>query len=108
VLRTPRLTIFAVPRARPILTGPAESRVVKLTATRVLLDLPRAGDYRLAVRFSPYWHAPGACLARRPDGMTTVSARHPGPLELSFHVGAASALATAVTGARDRVCDDGD
>jgi hypothetical protein len=58
------------------------------------------------VRFSPYWHAPGACLIRRPDGMTTVSATHPGPLQLSFHVGATSALATAVVGARDRVCDD--
>jgi hypothetical protein len=108
VYETPRLTVFAVPRPRPILTGPAPSHVVELTATRVLLDLPRAGDYRLAVRFSPYWHAPGACLIRRPDGMTTVSATRPGPLQLSFHVGAASALATAVVGARDRVCDDGD
>ena len=58
VYETPRLTVFAVPRPRPILTGPAPSHVVELTATRVLLDLPRAGDYRLAVRFSPYWHAP--------------------------------------------------
>jgi hypothetical protein len=106
VLETRRLTIFAVPRPRPILTGPAPGRVVELTATRVLLDLPRAGDYRLAVRFSPYWQAPGACLIRREDGMTTVSATRPGPVQLSFHVGAASALATAVVGARDRVCTD--
>ena len=106
VLETPRLTIFAVPRPQPILTGRAGGRVVKLTATRVLLDLPQAGDYRLAVRFSPYWHAPGACLVRREDGMTTVSATQAGPLQLSFHVGAARALATAVTGGRDRVCDD--
>jgi hypothetical protein len=108
VYETPRLTVFAVPRPRPILTGAAQGRVIELTATRVLLDLPRAGDYRLAVRFSPYWHAPNACLARREDGMTTVSATRPGRLQLSFHVGATSALATAVTGARDRVCDDGD
>jgi hypothetical protein len=72
----------------------------------VILDLPRAGEYRLAVRFSPYWNAPGACLIRRPDGMTTVSASRPGRLVLAFHVGAASALATAVTGERSRVCDD--
>ena len=106
VFQTPRLSIFAVPRPRPMLTGPAGGQVVELTGTRVLLDLPRAGDYRLAVRFSPYWHAPGACLVRRADGMTTVSATRPGPLQLSFHVGARSALATAVVGARDRVCDD--
>jgi hypothetical protein len=106
VVETPRLTIFAVPRPQPILTGPASGRIVELTATRVLLDLPRAGDYRLAVRFSPYWQAPGACLIRREDGMTTVSATRTGPLQLSFHVGAGSALATVVTGARDRVCND--
>ena len=106
VLETPRLTIFAVPRPQPILTGPAPARVVELTATRVLLDLPRSGDYRLAVRYSPYWQAPGACLIRREDGMTTVSATRPGPVQLSFHVGAANALATAVVGPRDRVCND--
>ena len=72
----------------------------------MLLDLPRAGDYRLAVRYSPYWRAPGACLIRREDGMTTISATRPGRVQLSFHVGAASALATAVTGGRDRVCND--
>jgi hypothetical protein len=106
VLATPRLRIFEVPSPVPILTGPAGGRVLRLTATRVLLDLPHAGAYRLAVRFSPYWDAPGACLIRREDGMTTVAARRAGRVQLSFHVGAASALATAVIGARSRVCDD--
>ena len=32
VYETPRLTVFAVPRPRPILTGPAPGRVVELTA----------------------------------------------------------------------------
>jgi hypothetical protein len=105
VFSTPTMTIFEVPRPRPILTGPDGGRVLRLTATRVLLDLPRAGKYRLAVRFSPYWDASGACLIRRQDGMTTVSASRPGRLQLSFHVGAASALATAVVGERSRVCD---
>jgi hypothetical protein len=106
VFATSRLAVFEVPRPRPILTGPAGGRVLRLTATRVLLDLPRAGEYRLAVRFSPYWDAKGACLIRREDGMTTVAAPRPGRLLLSFHVGAASALATAVVGERSRVCDD--
>jgi hypothetical protein len=98
--------VFEVPKPRPILTGPAGGRVLRLTATQVLLDLPRAGQYRLAVRFSPYWDAAGVCLIRRPDGMTTVATPRPGRLQLSFHVGAASALATAVTGERSRVCDE--
>jgi hypothetical protein len=106
VFATPKLTVFEVPKPASILTGPADGRVLRLTATRVLLDLPRAGEYRLAVRFSPYWDAPGACLIRRKDGMTTVSASRPGRLMLAFHVRAASALTTAVIGERSRVCDD--
>jgi hypothetical protein len=106
VFSTPTTTVFEVPRPRPILTGPDGGHVLRLTATRVLLDLPHAGNYRLAVRFSPYWDAAGACLVRRQDGMTTVSTSRPGRLQLSFHVRAASALATAVVGERSRVCDN--
>jgi hypothetical protein len=106
VFRTPTLSVFEVPRPSPILTGPAHGRVVRVTATRVLLDLPRAGDYRLAVRFSPYWEAPNACLIKRPDGMTKIAASRPGRLQLAFHVRASSALAAAVVGERSRVCDD--
>jgi hypothetical protein len=79
--------------------------VLRLTATRIELVLPQVGQYRLAVRYSPYWTAEDACLIRRPDGMTTVDARRPGRLDLRFHVSAGRALATAVSGARSRVCD---
>src|SRR4030095_13944641 len=51
---------FELPRPRPILT-PAPGRVLRLTATRIELVLPRPGQYRLAVRYSPYWTAEGAC-----------------------------------------------
>jgi len=37
--------------------------------------------------------------------MTTVAASRAGRLELRFHVSAGRALATAVAGARSRVCD---
>jgi hypothetical protein len=106
VFHTPTLRVFEVPRPRPIVTGPAGARVLRLTGTRVVLHLPRAGDYRLAVRFSPYWHAEDACLLRRPDGMTTVAARHGGRLEVGFRVNATRALATAVGGGRTRICDN--
>ena len=102
--RTSQLTVFELPHPRPILT-PAPGRVQRLTATRIELMLPRAGQYRLAVRYSPYWTAEGACLIRRPDGMTSVAASRAGRLELRFHVSAGRALATAVAGARSRVCD---
>ena len=104
VFRATNLAIFAVPRARPILTGPAPARVLKMTGSRVLVDLSRPGRYRLAVRYSPYWNAENACLARAADGMTTIEARRPGELQLAFRVSAASALA-AVVGDDKRACD---
>ena len=104
VLGTLDLTVFEVPHPRPILTGPAGATVLQLTATRLVVHLPRRGQYRLAVRFSPFWHAAGACLIRRADGMTTLSPRRAGRLELSFRLNAGSAL--AAVGGRTRICDD--
>jgi len=104
VYERPNLRIFEVPSPRPILEG---GRVLALTATRIAVDLPHAGAYRLAVRYSPYWHADNACLSQRSDGMTTVAADRPGPLQLRFHVSPGRALATAVVGARSEVCDIG-
>ena len=103
VFHTARLTIYAVPRPRPIVTGTAPAKVVRLTGSRLVVELARAGHYRLAVRYSPYWHADGACLIRAPDGMTTIAVRNPGRLELSFRINATSAL--AAVGGSTRVCD---
>ncbi len=76
VFRTPNLTVLSVPHPRPILTGTAPARVLRLAGARVVVALSRPGRYRLAVRYSPYWHAEGACLSRAADGMTTISAQH--------------------------------
>jgi hypothetical protein len=103
VFRTPRLRIFELPDARSILSA---GHVLAVTATRMVLELPRPGSYRLAVRYSPYWQADGACLSDRRDGMTTVTASRAGRLELRFHVSAGRALATAVAGQQSRVCDN--
>jgi hypothetical protein len=104
VFRTGTVTIFEVPSPRPILTGPAAATVLRLTATRVVVDLPQPGSYRLAVRFSPYWHADRACLTRAGDGMTTITPQEPGLLRLSFRLDAGSAL--AAVGGRTRICDN--
>jgi hypothetical protein len=103
VFHTADLTIYAVPQPRSILTGAAPAAVLQLTGSRVVVELSRAGRYRLAVRYSPYWHADGACLIRARDGMTTIAARQAGRLELSFRVNATSAL--AAVGGSTRVCD---
>jgi hypothetical protein len=104
VFHTENLTVLAVPRPQAILTGPAPARVLRMTGTRLVVDLPRPGSYRLAVRYSPYWRAEGACLIRRDDGMTAIAVDRPGRLELAFHVSPTSALAAAVVGERSEVC----
>jgi hypothetical protein len=104
LLRSGNLTIFAVPRPRPILTGPGSPRVLGLSRTSVRLRLSRPGIYRLAVRYSPYWHVEGACLSGGADGMTRIAAEHPGRLELRFRIDAGSAL-SAVVGDRTGACD---
>jgi hypothetical protein len=104
VFRSANIRVFAVPRPRPLLTGPGWSRVLSMSATSVHMRVSRAGVYRLAVRYSPYWDAEGACLSRRADGMTRIAADHAGPIELTFRVNASRAIA-AVVGRSSSACD---
>ena len=67
--RSTHVTVFAVPRPRPLVTGPGRARVLRLTQTRLVVQTARGGRYRLAVRWSPYWHVSRGCLAPRQDGM---------------------------------------
>jgi hypothetical protein len=96
VLRTAHVTIFAVPRPRPLVTGPHAAAVERLGATSIRIRFAGAGTYRVAVRYSPYWHASIGCIARGRDGMLRVSAAAPGSVKFSFKVGAATVLQTLV------------
>lgn len=93
VFRSRNETIFAVPRPRTIVRGPAAPRVVALTQTSISLELHRPGDYRLAVHYSPYLAAGGACLSRTADGMTLLHVRRSGRVTLAFGVTPGRALA---------------
>ena len=48
-----RSTIFAVPHARPIITGPGHPRLSSLTGSRMSAVVHRGGTYRIAVRWQP-------------------------------------------------------
>ncbi len=98
VFRTPTTTIYEVPHASPILTGPGAASVRALSEARVGLRVDSAGSYRLAIRWSPYWKASSGCLTKRPDGMIGLKAKRAGAVSLTFDVNASRALA-AVTGA---------
>ena len=62
-----RVTIYAVPRPTPLVTGPHPARVVHLGDTTMKLALGGAGSYRVAVRYSPYWTAKHACVSEGKD-----------------------------------------
>ena len=99
VFATPDATVYAVPSPRPIVTGPGAPRVAALSESTITLDLPRAGVYRVDVRYSPYLAPRGACISETNDGMTRLHARRAGLLTLRFAVTTAHALA-ALDGSR--------
>jgi len=92
VFHTRYLTIYRVPHASPMITGPGHPRLTALTDSGINAVLPRAGTYRVAVRWSPYWHASLGCLSRGKDGMLRVSTLRPHFVRLRFRVGAKRAL----------------
>ena len=93
VFSTPTTTVYEVPSAVPIVTGPQSPRVLAFTQTKIVLALEAPGRYRLAVRYSPYFAATGACLSKTADGMTRIDAARAGRLRLKFAVTPKRALA---------------
>lgn len=98
VRRTRHATIFAVHAPVGIVPG---GHVVALHTASATVALPAAGRYRVAVHWSPYWTARGACVSRRGDGMIQLTARRPGAVRLRFDVTARRAI-SALSGAHAR------
>jgi len=97
--RTRTLTIFRVPQARPLVDGGAT--VLRFGESSVLLKVPRPGEYRVAVRFSPYLRPSSGCAASTHDGMTRLSLPATGVVKLSFKVGAHEAFEALTSDADD-------
>ena len=79
------VTIYQLPGAAPILTGPASSRITHFTHSRIEGTLGAAGVYLLKVRYTPYWRvrAGSVCVERGAGGMTRLRATRPGRFALS-------------------------
>jgi hypothetical protein len=92
VFRARNLTVYRVPGARSIITGPGRPRVLSLADAQIQLWLSRPGRYRLAVHFSPYSNAQGVCLEKTDDNMTELVSPRAGVVKLDFNVGAGRAL----------------
>jgi hypothetical protein len=85
VLRTRHLTIFELPHPAPIVTGPGPARVVFLSHSGALIEVGRAGTYRVAIRYTPYWGASSGCARRASDGMTRLAVPRAGRVKLAFN-----------------------
>ena len=80
----PHMTIYELPRATPLVTGPGPATVLWLWPSRLVTAIDTPGTYRVRVRWSPYWRASAGCVSRMRDGMTRITTPTTGLLELSF------------------------
>jgi hypothetical protein len=75
-----------VPNPRQIVTGPGRPALLALDQSRLAVHVSRGGTYRIAVRWSPYWHASTGCLAKDPDGMLQLRTSAPATVRIGFDV----------------------
>jgi hypothetical protein len=94
VFRSAHTIVYEVPHARSIITGHARAIVVSMGSSQMQIDVTKAGTYRVAVRWSPYWQAAGACTLKGKDGMLRVRAAAPGLINLTFSVSVQRSLET--------------
>jgi len=83
VFSSPHIAIYAVPRARAITTA----TVLAFRQSSLTVRVARAGAYRIAVHWSPYWHASSGTLARTSDGMTELRTTGAATVRLTFRFG---------------------
>ena len=105
VLATRVVSIYAVPRPQPIVTGPGRPTVLAFRESRLRLHLSRGGTYRIAVRWSPYWHTSAGCLSRTGGGTLRLQTRAAATVRIGFDVDASSLFA-AFAGSTPH-CGDG-
>lgn len=91
------ISIYAVPRPRPIVTGPGHPALLALRESTLLVRVTRSGVYRVAVRWSPYWHASTGCVTPTHDGMLRLRTHGAAEVRIVFDVDP-SRLLDAFTG----------
>jgi hypothetical protein len=100
VSATASATIYRLPHAQPILTGPAAAAVTAIGSSEIDGWVARPGSYLLRVHFTPYWSIVrgSLCLARAPGGMTRLVAVRPGPFAVNAIETPTGLLAAMVAG----------
>ena len=90
----PHMTVYELPRATPLVTGPGSATVLWLWPQRLVTTVGTPGTYRVRVRWSPYWHSSTGCVSRTSDGLTKITTRETGLVELRFGVSVTRGLQT--------------
>jgi hypothetical protein len=84
VFRSPNWTIYELPQATPLLTGPAHPIVTSFGHTAIRGQVFAAGRYLLRAHYSPYLRLEGAgCVSPGPEKMTLLDLRRPERFALS-------------------------
>jgi hypothetical protein len=63
-----------------------------MTQARIGVRVRTGGSYRIAVRYSPYWHASKGCLSKGADGMLRLRTLRARMVWIGFSVSASRAL----------------
>jgi hypothetical protein len=83
VFTSPHIAIYAVPHARPI----TSATVLAFGTSSLTVHVARADAYRIAVHWTPYWHASTGELSRAKDGMTELRTSGAATVHLTFSFG---------------------
>jgi hypothetical protein len=94
VFATPTVSIYAVPRPRPIVTGPGKPATLALRESQLVVRVTEGGTYRISVRWSPYWHASTGCLAHTKGGLLRLRTLTAATVHIKFDVNASNLLDT--------------
>ena len=84
VFRAPHVSVYEVPHATSIVTGPGLASIDWLYPSRAVFEVAKPGAYRVALRWSPYWRTSQGCVAKGDDGMVRVRVPQAGMVDLRF------------------------
>jgi hypothetical protein len=83
--RSKNWTIYRLPHATPLITGPAKAHVVRFGHTSIAGIASMPGRYLLRTHYTPYWSVRGAaCVRPTPGDMTWLDVSAAGPFSLTL------------------------
>src|SRR5579862_8678430 len=84
IMQTSNATIYELPHATPLLTGPAGATITAVQSSRISGFINAPGTYYLRARYSEYWSVTrgSLCLAPGSSAMTRVQAFRSGPFTI--------------------------